>query len=187
MTGRAKRKGDDAEREVQGILRDLLGVPARRALGAGRRDDIGDITGVPELCVQVAAYADLSRAVREKLPELQVQQARMGATFAALFCRRRGGSYVVVMTPEQFAALYREAMADLRADWPVHQPEAFDAPIPGRQWYSGCDPDRPRVNPATGRCVGCGGVACPVCGLENCPDHPEARAPRSGATQEEAA
>ena len=43
MTGSSKRKGDRAELEVQGILRDLLGVPARRALGAGRKDDVGDI------------------------------------------------------------------------------------------------------------------------------------------------
>lgn len=111
MTGRAKRKGDDAEREVQGILRDLLGVPARRKLGAGRRDDIGDIDGVPDTVVQVANYADLARAVREKLPETVVQQERAGATHGALFCRRRGGAYVVVLTVEQWAALWREAAA----------------------------------------------------------------------------
>lgn len=56
-------------------------------------------------------------------------------------------------------------------DWPIHQPECFDAPIPGRQWYGGCDPDRPRVDPATGICVSCGGRACRDCGRENCPDH----------------
>jgi len=55
------------------------------------------------------------------------------------------------------------------SDWPVHQPECYDAPIPGRQWYSGCTPDRPRVNPATGRCLECGEEACPVCGRQNCP------------------
>lgn len=105
----SKRKGDRAELEVQGWFRDVLGVFARRALGAGRKDDVGDIHGVPNTAVQVANYADLDRAVREKLPELEAQQANAGAQFAAMFCRRRGGSYVVVMTPEMFAALWREA------------------------------------------------------------------------------
>jgi hypothetical protein len=54
---------------------------------------------------------------------------------------------------------------------PPHQPEAYDAPIPGRHWYAGCDPDLPRVN-AAGVCEGCGARACPECGRENCPDHP---------------
>jgi hypothetical protein len=109
MTGSAKRKGDKAELEVQGLLRDHLGVPARRQLGAGRKDDIGDISGVPDTTVQVAAYADINRAIREKLPETVEQQGRADALFGALFCRRKGGGYVVVMTPDQFATLWREA------------------------------------------------------------------------------
>lgn len=73
-----------------------------------------------------------------------------------------------------------------REDWPVHQPECFDAPILGRQWYAGCEPggdldhetglyhgSGPRVNPATGVCEGCGEQACRECGLQNCPDHGE--------------
>lgn len=69
--------------------------------------------------------------------------------------------------------------------WPVHQPEAPDAPIPGRHWYAGCEPGGdldhesgryhgtgPRVHPFTGICEGCGGHACPMCGRENCPDSP---------------
>lgn len=105
----AKRKGDKAELEVQGILRDHLGVPARRALGAGRLDDIGDITGVPNTVVQVANYQDVTRAIREKLPECERQQERARALFGATFVRRRGGSYVVVLSVEQFAVLWREA------------------------------------------------------------------------------
>ena len=105
-----KRKGDAAELEVQGYLRDELGYPARRALGAGRNDDMGDITGIPHTCIQVAAWSDLDRAVREKLPDLERQQNRMGATFAGLFVRRRGGKYVVVMTPEQWTSMIREGL-----------------------------------------------------------------------------
>lgn len=111
MANPAKDRGDKAEREVQGWFREHLGVPARRELGAGRKDDRGDISGVPATCIQVAAYASLDRAVREKLPALERQRVNAGAEFAAMFCRRRGGKYVVVMTPEAFAALWREAAA----------------------------------------------------------------------------
>jgi hypothetical protein len=109
MANRTKRKGDRAELEVQGILRDLLGVPARRQLGAGRNDDIGDISGVPSTVVQVVNYRDIARAIREKLPESEQQRERAGALFAATFVRRPGGGYVVCLTPEQWTVLWREA------------------------------------------------------------------------------
>ena len=41
MANASKRKGDRAELEVQGMWRDHAGVFARRALGAGRKDDVG--------------------------------------------------------------------------------------------------------------------------------------------------
>jgi hypothetical protein len=105
----SKRKGDKAELEVQALLRDLLGVPARRALGAGRADDMGDIDGVPDTVIQVANYADIATALRIKVAGCVEQQERAGATFGATFIRRPGGRYVVAMTPEQFAAIWREA------------------------------------------------------------------------------
>jgi hypothetical protein len=109
MANPSKRKGDRAELEIQGWFWNELGVKARRALGAGRKDDVGDIHGVPDTVISVANYADLDRAVRDKLPDLERQRENANATFAAMFVRRRGGHYVVVMTPEQFAALWREA------------------------------------------------------------------------------
>jgi len=111
MTNPSKRKGDRAELEVQGLLRDLLGVPARRALGAGRKDDIGDIHGIPNTVVQVANRKDVAGAVRAKPLECEHQQERAGADFGATFLRLRGGDYRVVLTPAQFAALWREAAA----------------------------------------------------------------------------
>lgn len=111
MANTAKRKGDAAELEVQGILRDLLGVPARRKLGAGRLDDMGDIDGVPLTVVQVANWKDALRAVREKPLECEQQRRRAGEPFCATFVRLRGGEYRVVMTPEQFATFWREAAA----------------------------------------------------------------------------
>jgi len=91
------------------ILNDLLGVPARRKLGAGRRDDMGDIDGVPDTCIQVANRKDVAAAVREKPVECERQQARAGDTFGATFIRLRGGDYRVVLTPEQWATYVREA------------------------------------------------------------------------------
>lgn len=109
MANSSKRKGDRAELEVQGLLRDLLGVPARRQLGAGRRDDVGDIDGVPDTCVSVTANKSITVAIRQKPVECEVQRERRGATFAATFVRLPGGDYRVVMTPEQWATLWREA------------------------------------------------------------------------------
>ena len=127
MTGSSKRKGDRAELEVQAMLREHLGVPARRALGAGRKDDVGDITGVPNTVVQVADWKEVARAVREKPLEAEEQRlntyqsdfASLVSRYefvpprcvdhAATFIRLRGGDYRVVLTPEQWFALWREA------------------------------------------------------------------------------
>ena len=59
----------------------------------------------------ITVAADLNRALREKVDACGDQQARAGTTFGCSFLRRRGGRYVVVMTPEQFATFYREATA----------------------------------------------------------------------------
>ena len=120
MSNPSKRKGDKAELEVQALLRELLGVPARRKLGAGRDDDMGDIDGVPNTCVQVANYRDVARAIREKLPACELQRERMGALFAATFVRLPGGRYVVCLTPEMWATYWREA----QPLWPVGKDEA---------------------------------------------------------------
>jgi hypothetical protein len=99
------------------MLRDHLGVPARRALGAGRKDDIGDITGVPYTVIQVANWQNVAKAVREKPLECEQQRVRAwrqdyqptDEVFGATFIRLRGGDYRVVLTPERFFALWREA------------------------------------------------------------------------------
>lgn len=70
---------------------------------------MGDIDGVPATVIQVADWSDLVRAVREKVPACEAQQARAGATFGATFLRRRGGEWLVVLSPQQWATYAREA------------------------------------------------------------------------------
>lgn len=113
MTGASKRKGDAGERECADLLHDLLGVPARRKLGAGRADDVGDIDGVPNCIVQVCSLARdvVAVGVVRKPAEAEIQRANAGVDHAATFLRIRGGTWRVVLTPEQWAALYREATA----------------------------------------------------------------------------
>lgn len=109
MANSAKRKGDEAERDAARLIHELTGFPARRKLGAGRLDDVGDIDGVPDTVIQVANYSDPARALREKVPGAVEQQQRAGATFGCVFVRRRGGGFYVAMTPEQWATYAREA------------------------------------------------------------------------------
>jgi hypothetical protein len=109
MSNPSKRKGDRAELGVQALIRDLLGWPARRKLGAGRLDDIGDIDGVPDTVIQVADWKDTIAALRLKPLECEVQQERAGATFGATFLRLRGGGYRVILTETQWATYARES------------------------------------------------------------------------------
>jgi len=108
MTNPAKAKGDRGELAAAAIIHDLTGWPARRKLGAGRTDDTGDIDGVPDTTIQVAAYKDIARAIREKVPACELQQARAGTTFGVTFVKTRGG-WVVVMSPAMWATYAREA------------------------------------------------------------------------------
>jgi hypothetical protein len=109
MTNSSKSKGDRSELEAARLLAELTGWPVRRKLGAGRLDDTGDLDGVPETTIQVKAYRDIQRAIRECLAELPAQQANAGTTFAMGMIRRPGGRWLVAMTPEQAMTLLREA------------------------------------------------------------------------------
>lgn len=108
MTSPSKRKGDKAELEVQALLQDHLGL-GRRKLGAGRKDDTGDIDGIPDTVISVGNIARLSEALREKPRECEIQQQRAGATHGATFLRLRGGEYRVVLTPAQWFATWLAA------------------------------------------------------------------------------
>jgi hypothetical protein len=112
VTNAAKRRGDEAEREAAAVLSDLLGFPVRRKLGAGRLDDVGDLDGLPQSTVQVAAWSDVLRAVREKPIAAECQRERARVPFAATMVRLRGGVWRIVLTPEQFATWAREALSN---------------------------------------------------------------------------
>jgi len=71
----------------------------------------GDIDGVPDCVIQVANWSNVGAAVSQKPAECERQAANAGTTFGATFVRIRGGRYVVALTPEQWACLYREARA----------------------------------------------------------------------------
>ena len=103
MTNPQKQKGDRAELEAAALLTDLLGVPVRRKLGAGRIDDTGDLDGVPGHVVQVASWADTAAAARVKPKEAEQQRINANATHATTLVRFRGGTWRVVLTLEQWA------------------------------------------------------------------------------------
>lgn len=107
MANKPKVKGDRAELEAAAICSELLGVPVRRKLGAGRQDDTGDLHGVPGHVVQVASWADTAAAARIKPPQAEQQRLNAQAEHAATMIRFRGGSWRVVLTVEQWARYVR--------------------------------------------------------------------------------
>lgn len=109
MTTPAKRKGDTAELEAARLLADRTGWPVRRKLGAGRTDDTGDLTGIPDSVCQVKHYRDITRAINECLAELPAQQANAGAAYAFGLVRRPGGRWFAVLDLDNLCALLREA------------------------------------------------------------------------------
>ena len=107
MANPPKKKGDRGELEAAAILTDLLGLPVRRKLGAGRADDAGDLDGIPGHVAQVANWADTAAAARVKPPEAEQQRINAQADHAATLVRFRGGTWRVVLTLEQWARYLR--------------------------------------------------------------------------------
>jgi hypothetical protein len=114
MTNRSGAKGSDAEREVQALLRRLMKRPQiRRALGAGRQDDVGDIDGVPHTAIQVKWLASPLKAINEGINQIEQQRLNRRVRFGVVFVRRtrvRVHPWIVVMTPEMFARIHKYAV-----------------------------------------------------------------------------
>lgn len=111
MTNPQKRKGDRAELEAARILAELTGFDVRRALGAGRADDTGDLWGIPETAIQVKNFKDVTRAVTAARDGAEQNARNAGVPFRAGMVRHPGGTWSIVMTPEAFVTLLREALA----------------------------------------------------------------------------
>lgn len=128
MTHPAKRKGDSAELEAARHLADRTGWPVRRKLGAGRTDDTGDLDGIPDSCVQVKNYRDITRSIRETLDELPAQQTNAGTPYAFGLIRRPGGRWFAVLDLDNLCALLREA-TDPEWDPPMVSTTAIGQPM----------------------------------------------------------
>jgi hypothetical protein len=108
VTSSQKAKGDRAEREAAYMLYDELGIPVRRLLGAGRKDDVGDIHGIDGWVFQVCNWQDVTRALAQKPRECEQQQINAGATFGATLIRQRGGIWRAALTIPQLCTVIRE-------------------------------------------------------------------------------
>jgi len=111
MTHPSKRKGDTAELEAARIVAVELGVDARRALGAGRAEDTGDIWWPGQtLTLQVKNYRNITLAVADGLDGSTRQQANAGTPYGAAMIRRPGGHWFFAQTVDQFMTMYRETL-----------------------------------------------------------------------------
>lgn len=81
MTSASKRKGSEAERDVVKYLRRKGWASAERAYGAGRPDDVGDISGLESVCIEVKnqKQMDLSGWLKELAVETKNARAETGA------------------------------------------------------------------------------------------------------------
>jgi hypothetical protein len=106
-------KGAKAERDAARLLNDPLGIDCERKLGAGRKEDTGDLHGVPGFTVQVANRpSGVAKALRDKPLGCEQQQGHAGEPFGVTMLKlppQPGGKpqeWRFVMTPAQFAEIY---------------------------------------------------------------------------------
>jgi len=111
MTSRQRAKGNRAELDAVAFYGRHWDWPVRRRLQEGRRDDTGDLEGVPYTCVQVAAVDDLLDAISHKLPELAKQRERCRAPWGVLLVRRRGGRFIAVMDEAHYVQVQAALVA----------------------------------------------------------------------------
>lgn len=112
MANPRKTKGDSGERQAAEHLSALTGLVVRRKLGAGRTNDAGgdtgDLEGIPGHAIQVANWADTAAAARIKPLGAEAQAVNAGLPYAATLVRFRGGTWRVVLTPEQWLRYLRQ-------------------------------------------------------------------------------
>ena len=89
MTTPSARKGSNFERSIVGYLRDWFGSHLSRPR-AGAAKDLGDLAGLPGWTIEIKAYTDVARAIREGLAELDVEKANAGTPYGAVIVKRVG-------------------------------------------------------------------------------------------------
>lgn len=86
MANAAKTKGDRGERAAVALLcalaPDLVCERPERMLGAGRRDDIGDLRVFDDVTIQVKTMKDFTRAMRVASDDAYEQNERAGLRHA---------------------------------------------------------------------------------------------------------
>ena len=86
MANSNKRRGDRAEREALAVVcrlaPDLVVARPQRLLGAGRREDTGDLWVLPGVTAQVKHRADPAQAIRLAADGAAAQARRAGSEFA---------------------------------------------------------------------------------------------------------
>jgi hypothetical protein len=103
MPNPQKRKGDSFELRCAKAVSELTGLDVRRALGAGRADDIGDLWGIPDWTIQCKSYKNVTTAMREAVAGSERQQRNAGTAYGAGMVNARG-RIIVVQSIEQWCA-----------------------------------------------------------------------------------
>lgn len=103
MANPNKRKGDRAERELATLLSELLNRPMRRMLGAGRKDDTGDIDGIDDTAIQAKHWNDITAAITQGIGQLTQQQQNKNAEHGVLFIKHRKHGWLAVTTIGEWA------------------------------------------------------------------------------------
>lgn len=84
MANPQKQKGDKAERDavvdITALVPDLVRAKPERYLGAGRKDDVGDVRVLDDVAIQVKNFADPSTAVSEAVKGSQRQREHKEAS-----------------------------------------------------------------------------------------------------------
>lgn len=112
-------KGAKAERDICAWLSTRLGLDIKRMLGAGRKEDVGDVHGLTGFTVQVANRASLGDVLRYKPLECELQQIHGRTAFGVTLMKLPpvpGGKpqeWRAVMTLEQFCQVWEAINSEM--------------------------------------------------------------------------
>jgi Holliday junction resolvase len=101
---RAKRKGDNFERQVAGLLADHLGLEIQRVLLSGQRGE-GDIEGIP------AVHIECKRQEQTRLSQwFEKEQPKANGKQLAIFHKKSREPIMVTMLFKDWIELFREML-----------------------------------------------------------------------------